>query len=189
MNDPNQPMDRREILKMMALTFSASVALPESAFAKLGEPHDATKLKFFNPGQRALVAAISETIIPKTDTPGAIDAGVPQWLELIVQDCLEPGDQKIITDGLVEVEKKSAEQFTRAYAKLTVAEQIQLLTAMEQESKKAGTTKAFIRQFKDLVKFTYVNSEVGGTQALEWILVPGRWDPAADLKPGQKVYV
>ena len=93
MNDPNQPMDRREILKMMALTFSASVALPESAFAKLGEPLDATKLKFFNPGQRALVAAISETIIPKTDTPGAIDAGVPQWLELIVQDFLEPGDQ------------------------------------------------------------------------------------------------
>ena len=42
MNDPNQPMDRREILKMMALTFSASVALPESAFAKLGEPLDAS---------------------------------------------------------------------------------------------------------------------------------------------------
>jgi len=182
-------MERREILKMMALTFGASVALPESAFAKLGEPLDASKLKFFTPEQRALVADLSETIIPKTDTPGAIDAGVPQWVELIVQDCLEAGDQKIITDGLADVEKRSTGQFSKAYAQLTVAEKIALLTAMEQESKKEGTTRGFIRQFKDLVKFTYVNSEVGGTQALEWILVPGRWEPASELKPGQKVYV
>lgn len=182
-------MERREILKMMALTFGASVTLPESAFAKFGEPLDASKLKLFTPEQRALVAVLSETTIPKTDTPGAIDAGVPQWLELIVQDCLEVGDQKIITDGLAEVEKRSADQFSKPCAQLTVAERVGLLTAMEQESKKAGATKAFIRQFKDLVKFTYVNSEVGGTQALEWILVPGRWEPASELKPGQKVYV
>jgi hypothetical protein len=182
-------MERRELLKMMALTFGASVALPESAFAKLGEPLDPAALKFFTAEQRALVADLSETIIPKTDTPGALDAGVPQWVELIVQDCLEAGDQKIITDGLVEVEKRSNERFTKPFAKLATSERIELLTALEQESKKAGTTKAFIRQFKDLVKFTYVNSEVGGTQALEWILVPARWEPAMELKPGQKVYV
>ena len=182
-------MDRRELLKVMALTFGASIGLPESAFAQLAEPLDVSKLKFFSPEQRALVAAIAETIIPKTDTPGAIDAGVPGWIELLVQDCLEPGNQKIITDGLVEVEKRSKEQFSKAYDDLSTEEKIKILTAMEQESKKAGTTLAFIRQFKDLTKFTYVNSEVGGTQALEWILVPGRWDPAMELKPGQKVYV
>lgn len=182
-------MERREILKMMALTFGASVALPQSAFAKFAEPLDPSQLKLFTPEQRTLVGAIAETIIPKTDTPGALDAGVPQWLELIVQDCLEPGNQKIIVDGLAEVEKRSAAEFSKPYGELAVPEQIKLLTALEQESKKAGTTGAFIRQFKDLVKFTYVNSEVGGTQALEWILVPGRWDPAMDLQPGQKVYV
>ncbi len=182
-------MERRELLKMMALTFGASVALPESAFAKLGEPLDASTLKFFTPDQRALVAAISDTIIPKTDTPGALDAGVPQWLELIVQDCLEPADQKIITDGLADVEKKATADFQKSYAKLSTEEQIKLLTALEQESKKSGNIKAFIRQFKELVKFTYVNSEVGGTQALEWILVPARWEPAMELKPGMKVYV
>lgn len=182
-------MDRRELLKVMALTFGASVALPESAFAKLGEPLEADALKFFTREQKALVAAISETIIPKTDTPGAIDAGVPEWLELLVQDCLEPADQKIITAGLAEVERRSEEKFSQAYAALSVQDQIGLLTALEQEAKNANHGRAFIRQFKDLVKFTYVNSEAGGTQALEWILVPGRWEPAAELKPGQKVYV
>jgi rubrerythrin len=180
-------MERREILKMMALAFGASVSLPESAFAKLGEPLDVSKLKFFTAEQRTLVGAISETIIPKTDTPGALDAGVPQWLELIVQDCLEENAQKVITDGLVEVEKRSTEKYSKGYRELTVEEQIAVLTSMEKE--KGGLAKNFTRQFKDLVKFTYVNSEVGGTQALEWIPIPGRWDPASELKPGQKVYV
>lgn len=182
-------MERREILKMMALTFGASVALPESAFAKFGEPLDASKLKFFTPEQRKLVGELAETIIPKTDTPGALDAGVPDWLELIVQDCLEPADQKVITEGLVEIEKRAKETHQKGYAELTTPERIALLTAMEQEAKKKGDGKAFIRQFKDLVKFTYVNSEVGGTQALEWILVPARWEPAMEWKPGMKVYV
>jgi gluconate 2-dehydrogenase gamma chain len=180
-------MERRELLKMMALTFGASVALPESAFAKLGEPLDVSKLKFFNAEQRALVGAISETIIPRTDTPGALDAGVPQWLELIVQDCLDADAQKLMLDGLVEIERRATNDLKKPYAQLSVEQQIELLESMQ--ATKGGIARKFIGQFKELVKFTYVNSEVGGTQALEWILVPGRWEPAMELKPGMKVYV
>ena len=179
-------MDRRELLKIMALTLGGSVALPESVFAQLAEPLDTAKLKFFSPAQRELVVAIAETIIPKTDTPGATDAGVAGWIELLVQDCLDAAAQKIIVEGLAEVETRAVGQFQKAYAKLTVAEQIQLLTAMENAAKQANDNKVFIRQFKELTKFTYVNSEAGGTQAFDFVLVPGRWDPAADLKPGQK---
>ena len=181
-------MDRREILKVMALTFGGSLALPESAFAKLAEPFDPSKLTFFTPPQRELVAVLAETIIPKTKTPGAIDAGVPALLELIAQDCLPEEDQKVVLQGLGAVEKRSADQFKKPFAQLTTAERIQLLTAMENEAKQAGDTKAFIRQFKDLTKFCFVNSEVGATQAFEFNLVPGRWDAAMDLKPGQKAY-
>jgi hypothetical protein len=181
-------MDRRELLKVMALTFGGSVALPESAFAKLAALLDPAALKFFTVPQRELVALLAETIIPKTDTPGAIDAGVPAWLELLAQDCLPEADQKILRDGLGSVETRSAAQFKKHFAQLAVSERIQLLTAMEQEAKKAGEAKAFIRQFKDLTKFCFVNSEIGATQAFEFNLIPGRWDPAADLKPGQKAY-
>ena len=181
-------MDRRELLKIMAMTLGSSIALPESVFARLAEPVDPASLKFFSPAQRTLVAAIAETIIPKTDTPGAIDAGVPGSIELLVQDCFEAPDRKIILDGLEEVEKLSAGKFKKPYAQLTTGQRIELLTGMENAAKQAANKKAFIRQFKELTKFTYVNSEAGGTQAFDFILVPGRWDPAADLKPGQKAY-
>ena len=181
-------MERRELLKVMALTFGGSLALPESAFAKLAEPLDPAALKLFTAPQRELVALLAETIIPKTDTPGAIDAGVPAWLELLAQDCLPEADQKVLRDGLGTLETRSTAQFKKPFAQVTVPERIQLLTAMEQEAKQAGDAKAFIRQFKELTKFCFVNSEVGATQAFEFNLVPGRWDPAADLKPGQKAY-
>ena len=71
---------------------------------------------------------------------------------------------------------------------LPVAEKIELLTRFEDAAKKSGNKKAFIVQFKELTKFTYVNSEAGGTQAFDFLLVPGRWDPAADLAPGQKAF-
>ncbi len=181
-------MDRRELLKIMAMTLGSSIALPESVFARLAEPVDPAAPKFLSPDQRALVAVIAETIIPKTDTPGAIDAGVPGWIELLVQDCFEAADQEIILKGLGEVEKRAGDSYQKPYRQLSTAERIELLTGMENAAKQAKNSKAFIRQFKELTKFTYVNSEAGGTQAFEFILVPGRWDPAADLKPGQKAY-
>jgi hypothetical protein len=180
-------MERRELLKVMALALGGSVALPESVFAKLAEPLDPAALKFFSAPQRELVALVAETIIPKTDTPGAIDAGVPASLELLAQDCLDPADQRILLDGLAGLEARAAADFGKTFAGLTVAERIQLLTAMEREAKQAGGPHSFIRRFKDLTKFCFVHSEAGATQAFDFNMVPGRWDPAAELKPGQKV--
>jgi hypothetical protein len=178
-------MDRRELLKVMALTLGGSLALPESAFAKLAEPFDAAAVKFFEAGQRELVAVLAETIIPRTDTPGAIDAGVPGWIELLVQDCLEPAEQAVIVEGLATLEKVSAEKSGKAFAELSTAERIGLLTEME---KGRVQGQAFIRQFKELTKFTYASSEKGATEAFELVFVPGRWDPALELKPGQKAF-
>ena len=181
-------MERRELLKLMALSLGGSIALPESVFAQFAEPLDMGKLKFFSPAERALVAVVTETIIPETDTPGAITAGVPGWLELLVQDCLAAEDQTVIKKGLSRLELDCAGQFKKGFAELPLEDRIRVLTKLEIEAKKASDSKAFIRQFKELTKFTYVNSEAGGSKAFDFVLIPGRWDPAADLLPAQKAF-
>lgn len=182
-------MDRREWMKVMALSLGSSLALPESVFAQLAEPLDVAKLKFFSDPQRKLVAVIAETIIPETDTPGAIQAGVPGWIESIVQDCFTEADQQIIVEGLAGIETRSSTSFQKSFGELTTIQRIELLTALEKESKKVkGGQGSFIRMFKDLTKFTYASSELGATKAFEFHLVPGRWDPAMPVKPGQKAY-
>lgn len=180
-------MDRREWMKLMALSLGGSLSLPESVFAQMAEPFDPARLTFFTAQQRKLVAVLAETIIPETDTPGAIKAGVPGWIELLTQDCLEEKEQKLIREGLGRLEKRAEGDFKKSFEALSTDERIKLLTALERESKKPGGD-AFIAKFKELTKFTYASSELGATQAFEFTLVPGRWEPAIPLKPGQKAY-
>lgn len=190
-------MDRREILKMMAMSLGSSVALPESVFAKMGEPFDARELNFFSDAQRAQVAMLAEAIIPETDTPGAIGAGVPGWIEVIVKDCYSPADQKQITDGLAEFTMRCAKENGKSIAALEPAAQVAFLTKVDKETKDAkwaqrnagnNVPDTFLERFKELTKFCYVNSEVGATQAFDFQLVPGKWVPDMPLEPGMKAY-
>lgn len=190
-------MERREILKAMSVSLGASMALPESIFARLAEPFDPNDLTFFRPRERAQVAMIAEAIIPRTDTPGAIDAGVPGWIEIIVQDCLEPRDQEIIVTGLVDLMRRCQKQHGKDIGQLTPEQQVAFLNQMhadtlaeKNEARKAGQRPrpTFLEQFKDLVKFCFASSEIGATEAFEFIYVPGQWIPSMPLKPGQKAW-
>ncbi len=190
-------MDRRELLKIMAMTLGSSVALPESVFAKMGEAFNPADLTFFSNAQRAQVAALAEAIIPKTDTPGAIEAGVPGWIEVIVKDCFTPLNQTVITDGLADITMRCAKEHGKSIAELEPAAQVAFLTMVNNETKAAKLAainegrkvpNTFLEQFKELTKFCYVNSEIGATQAFDYQLVPGKWIPDMKLEPGMKAY-
>jgi hypothetical protein len=190
-------MERRELLKIMAMTLGSGVALPQSAFARIGEPYNEGDLTFFRPAQREQVAILAEAIIPKTDTPGAIEAGVPGWIEVIVKDCMEPEDQLIITEGLAAIMLRCAKDHGKGLNMLTPEEQVAFLTAYDKETTAARAKlkqkdkplpQTFLQQFKELTKFCYVNSEVGATQAFNFQLVPGKWVPDMPLEPGMKAY-
>jgi hypothetical protein len=190
-------MDRRELLKAMSVSLGGSLALPDSVFARLERPFDENDLKFFRPRERAQVAMIAEAIIPRTDTPGAIDAGVPGWIEIIVQDCLPPEDQKVIIDGLADLMRRCQEDHGTDIGSLAPEKQVAFLTKRHQESlaekkeaRKAGKKprRTFLEQFKDLTKFCYASSEVGATEAFDFVYVPGQWIPSMPLKEGQKAW-
>lgn len=178
-------MERRDLLKMMAMTLGGSLALPESVFAKMGDPFDPAELTFFTPDERALCAAFAEAIIPETDTPGAMAAGVPGWIEVIVKDCFTKNDGMAIKEGLIAIEKACMENNGEGIATLSGGKQVAFLN---EYNSRGGAEKAFLQQFKELVKFTFVNSEVGATQAFQFDLVPGKWVASMPLESGQKAY-
>lgn len=177
---------------------AGSVALPESVFARMGEPLDESQLTLFTPAQRAQVAALAEAIIPETDTPGAIGAGVPGWMEVILKDCYVEKDRTVVINGLKDFAERCQKRFGKPIDKLAAEDQVDFLTELNKEQigaywKAIGSgeqpAKPFLDQFKELVKFTYVNSEVGGSTAFEYVHVPTRWEPAKKLTPGQKPFV
>jgi gluconate 2-dehydrogenase gamma chain len=73
-------VDRRALLRSAILLVGGSVAgLPTIALAEAGEA-----TRFFSPAQFAVLSELVETIIPRTDTPGAKDAGVPEAMDALM---------------------------------------------------------------------------------------------------------
>ena len=52
------------------------------------------------------MARVAELIIPKTDTPGAIDAGVPAFIEVMLRDGYTKPVQDVFLAGLGDLAGK-----------------------------------------------------------------------------------
>jgi hypothetical protein len=88
----------------------------------------------FTPQQRALMTALSERVMPTTDTPGAIAAGVPEFIEKLLADWAMPEDRTPILAGLDMIEARSRSDYQVAAAEATPEQQDALLTlAMEDD--------------------------------------------------------
>src|ERR1700689_302473 len=74
-------LDRRQMLRR-AVWLAGGVAAV-SAFGE-GKAFAQARTPFFDGGHRAILDAVSDIIIPATDTPGARDAGVPAFLDAMM---------------------------------------------------------------------------------------------------------
>jgi len=188
-------MDRRQAVKALGTMVGASMLLPETVLARTGEMLEGTppKLRFFTKFEKKIVSAFAECLIPRTDTPGAIDAGVPGWVELLVQDCYSFSEQEQFRNGLAEIDQAARDGYKKAFAALPFDEQVQTLTNMERSAigiatGYPGTPPAFIMKIKDLVKFVYASSERGANEAFTYLPIPGRYDGAHPVTDASKVW-
>ena len=85
-------MQRREALRLLAATAALPI-LSRDAFSLFREVHEqlakAPALKTLNPHQNATVTAMSELIIPQTDSPGAKAVRVNEFIDLILTEWYE----------------------------------------------------------------------------------------------------
>ena len=98
-------MDRRELLKMIAAaTGAAMIGIP--AFVEGREPTPNGE-NAFSEADAAQLDEIAETILPRTKTPGAKDAGVGMFMAKFVTDCYTAKDQATFRAGQVDIDKRA----------------------------------------------------------------------------------
>ena len=130
----------------------------------------------FTPPQRALMTALSERVMPTTDTPGAIAAEVPQFIEKLLADWAAPEDKAPILAGLDAIETRGRKDYGTAVSQATPEQQDALLTLAMDDALPGGAD--FFDKFRQLVITGYYTSEIGITQEREYLPVPGRYDGA-----------
>ena len=148
------------------------VSLSERGLEHAGHPtaqvaEDSWQPRFFNEHQNLTVIALTDLIIPETDTPGAAEAGVNQFIDEVMaeSDTLE---QKNFTRGLRWVDRRSEELFGDPFIELPEKEQAALLTIMSADSSSIAerTGREFFSAIKALAITGYYTSEVGYFQEL-----------------------
>lgn len=174
-------MNRREFLQCAALvTAGGSItpwALSEEQSAFIAARPDYIERRrpgLFNSLERSAVEQAAERIIPATNTPGALDAGVPRFIELMVEDWFTDVERARFIAGLDGLVFQSGGDFTQ----LTIAEQQAVLEDLEAEASDAGWydmanvfriwdgDAPFICQLKELTVLGFMLSRVGAEQFL-----------------------
>ncbi|GAB3222658.1 gluconate 2-dehydrogenase subunit 3 family protein [Spirosoma arcticum] len=174
-------MNRREAIGQVSLLLGGIVSTPVMA----GMRNERT---YFGPvvpvgsDQQALLAELAETLIPTTTTPGAKAAGVEKFIVRVMQDCFEKPKQEKFYASLATIETDCKTQFGTGFAALDAAQKNAAMTKIMAQD------KPFFLTLKELTVSGYFTSEIGATQALAYLPVPGRLDGCLPLAKGQKAW-
>jgi len=120
-----------------------------------------------------LLEQVADTMIPSTDTPGALAAGVPEFVRDMLTDWASVSTRTGIIDVLEAIERQAWAQFGAAFLELPPERRLAVLRRYDEDAL-SRQDPAYAR-FKYLVLVGYYQSEIGATQELRYELVPGAW--------------
>jgi hypothetical protein len=178
-------INRRELIRAALFSSAASALGAQFSFAQaisagltpaargedgskvLTDPN--WKAVFLNDHQNETLIAMSDVIIPSTDTPGAKAALVNRYLDLLLS--VQPVEfQTQFVDALAFIDTQSQKQFAKDFRDLASGDQIWLLTAwaypsdsdrwIESEDK-ADPGQQHFERLKALIAAAFYGSEIG----------------------------
>lgn len=165
-------INRRTALKNLALSTASLFSLPAWA-TSWSAGSLATDSTFLSPAQQALLADVVETIIPTTDTPGARELGVHQFVQRMVEDCYEPAARATLTQGLAALDAVARQQTGKPFA---AGDQTQREGWLQPPTQPADPTRqAFLELVKGLTIEGYLTSEYVMTNLSHYEFIPGRY--------------
>lgn len=184
-------MDRRELLRSIALITGATVVGGE--LMVLGCKSEAAKTGLFAAADAGLLDEIAETILPATDVPGAKAVKVGEFMIRMVEDCYDEKQQNIFTTGLTTLAAVCKEKTGKNFIQATAEERHNFLVGIDQEAKAFKPASEsdgphYFTLMKQLAIFGYFTSEIGCTQALRYVQVPGRYEGCIPYTKGEKAW-
>jgi hypothetical protein len=187
-------MHRRQAIQNVALLLGGTLVGGKLFLAGGCKPATPTIEGLFTPEMQALLGEIAETILPATSTPGAKEAGVGEFIPVMVKDCYDATQQKVFMEGIETIEKLSKEKYGNRFMNISSEQRTELLTQLDKEQKEYHKTKEndapphFFRLMKELTLLGFFTSEVGATKALRYEPVPGRYEGCMEYKKGDRAF-
>lgn len=177
MNLSSDSLTRREAIQRAVALLGAAIApsilagVARAQTAAASGAGAAARPVHLSLAQFAIASAAAERILPRTDTPGAIDVGVPAFIDLMVGEFMTAEEKRMFTDGLVEVDAASQAAHRRGFAQLAAPEQDAVLGRIAEASQ--SKEKSFFHQLRELTLLGYFTSEQVGKHITNYDPIPG----------------
>jgi hypothetical protein len=136
-------------------------------------------------GQRTL-DALTATLIPTTDSPGARETGASLFIFKMLDDCASKSDQNTFFKGLKQLDEASRKMTGATFAEATGAQREALLTAIGDKKIPGDELNFFYSTARKLTILSYSSSPYFLTKVQVYELVPGRWHGCVPVTPSQK---
>jgi hypothetical protein len=184
-------MDRREALKKVAFLMGGAISATTmgvlfESFTVLDKDKNFIS---FSATDEEILAEFADIIIPTTaSSPGAKAAGLGAFIPMMVRDCYPAQMQQIFASGMKDMQAKCLKDFNKDFMSMSIEERQKLMQNLTDEAIASNKAPSFFLIARDLTILGYFSSEIGCTQAREYLPVPGRYDGSAEYKPGQKAW-
>lgn len=188
-------MNRREALRYTAYLTGAAISAPTLSALFSGcksEPETAAEAAYqpqhFSTEEYSFIGEVTDTMLPPTDTPGARDVGVPEFIDRLVSVGYEAEDRDRFTRGLQAFVQEAQDKNGKPFAELTGEEKLAFLNAADQAARaqleewqlnppatpeEAEQRYLFFLQLKELALIGYFTSQEVGTGVLVYDPMPG----------------
>lgn len=176
----NDEDNRRIFIKKMIALFGATTAatvlagcsIPEAEKFAVQRPNPISG-NLFSEHELTVLYSLCETILPKTDTPSAVEVGCHEFVPHQLQHCHSKQQQDDCIQILNTVDIHANNKFGKTFVLLQPKQQQQLLVDIESDKVSTDIEKGQFSFLKALIVFGYFTSEVGVTKALNYQPVPG----------------
>jgi hypothetical protein len=174
-------MERRDLIR--AFTAATALALvPHDAMAAWARVASGIKpAAGFTEAQLALINAIADTIIPRTDTPGAFDVGVAAFIDVIVSENYDDAERDRFLAGLEAIDLDARTNGTTAFTALATDARAAAIGRIETLSDRRAEPARTYWRLKGLIVHGYFTSETVMKDVLKVQIMPGAFDGAAPM--------
>ena len=172
-------LSRRSVIKQFLVVSVGITFLP--ACKGENKPSIALKNLDINGDDEKLLAEVSETIIPKNDSPGAKDLSAHLFALKMLDDCYRKEDQQKFVSGLNDFEKLVKQKTSKSFINCSAAEKESVLNDLDKRKADDALSYFYATQ-KNLTIQAYTTSKFYLTQVHEYKLVPGKYKGCIPVK-------
>ena len=176
-------MNRRQAIKSTALIGGGFLFLPPLLRGQTSRlPHSSDAI--LGATEKRLLQSVVATMIPATDTPGAKELQVDQFVLLMVNDCHDAKDQAAFYSGLRDMDAFVVQHFGQPFLSCDATTRVEAIKSSGGSPDASAEIRAFIQITKRRTIQGYLQSKYVMTNVLPHEMIPQPYDgyyPASKL--------